>query len=78
MTTIYAPTPENPLTTTQRIRNERFYLLAACDWTQVPDSPISAEKKAEWATYRQQLRDLPANYTDDDDFADVVFPTPPT
>jgi len=76
--TIYAPTPETPLTTLQQIRNKRFYMLAASDWTQVPDSPISTEKKAEWATYRQQLRDLPANYTDDDDFADVVFPTPPT
>ena len=76
--TIYAPTPENPLTTLQQIRNKRFYMLAASDWTQVPDSPISTEKKAEWATYRQQLRDLPANYTDDDDFSDVVFPTPPT
>lgn len=76
--TIYAPTPENPLTTLQQIRNKRFYLLVASDWTQVPDSPISDSKKAEWATYRQQLRDLPANYTDDDDFADVVFPTPPT
>ena len=25
--------------------------LIASDWTQMPDSPLSAEKKAEWATY---------------------------
>jgi hypothetical protein len=39
----------------------RFYRdirLSSSDWTQLPDSPLSAEKKQEWATYRQQLRDL--------------------
>jgi hypothetical protein len=30
-------------------------LLAACDWTQLPDSPADKET---WATYRQALRDL--------------------
>ena len=35
--------------------------LRACDWTQIPDSPLTEEKKAEWATYRQTLRDLPTN-----------------
>ena len=75
---IYSPTPENPLTTTQRIRNQRLYLLIDSDWTQASDSPLTDSKKAEWATYRQALRDLPASYTDDDDYADVVFPTQPT
>lgn len=40
------------------IRNERHWLLSACDWTQSPDSPLTDAKKAEWATYRQQLRDF--------------------
>lgn len=40
------------------IRNERQGLLSACDWTQIPDVPLSDAKKAEWATYRQQLRDF--------------------
>lgn len=31
--------------------------LAATDWTQLPDAPAD---KAAWATYRQALRDLPA------------------
>lgn len=37
------------------VRNE---LLQASDWTQMPDSPLSNSKKAEWATYRQKLRDF--------------------
>jgi hypothetical protein len=44
------------------IRRARNEALAACDYTQLPDTPISAEKKAEWATYRQALRDLPQIY----------------
>jgi len=77
MTTIYAPTPENPLSTTQKIRNQRLYRLQSCDWTVAVDSPLTDAKKAEWATYRQALRDLPSQYTDDDSFEDVIFPTPP-
>ena len=38
--------------------------LNSTDWTQLPDAPISAEKVAEYKTYRQTLRDLPANTTD--------------
>ena len=37
--------------------------LIASDWTQLPDSPLSAEKKAEWAAYRQALRDLPQQWS---------------
>jgi hypothetical protein len=43
------------------LRNERDRLLAASDWTQVPDAPVD---QAAWAEYRQALRDLPANTTD--------------
>lgn len=38
---------------------KRNALLDHSDWTQMPDSPLSDEKKAEWAEYRQALRDLP-------------------
>ena len=78
MSTIHAPTPENPLTTTQKIRNKRLFMLQDCDWTVGSDSPLSDSKKAEWVTYRQALRDLPSSYTDDDEYSDVVFPTPPS
>tara|TARA_R100000664_G_C2740609_1_gene129156 strand:+ start:130 stop:348 length:219 start_codon:yes stop_codon:yes gene_type:complete len=37
------------------VRNKK---LVDSDWTQSPDSPLSEEKKKEWATYRQALRDL--------------------
>ena len=42
-------------------RQERDRLLAASDWTQVPDAPVD---RLAWAEYRQALRDLPANTTD--------------
>ena len=55
-----------------RMRQERNALLAQSDWTQMADSPLSNSKKAEWATYRQQLRDFPASWTPADtaDFPD--------
>ncbi len=40
----------------RRIRNQK---LAESDWTQLPDAPLTAEQKAEWAAYRQALRDVP-------------------
>lgn len=43
------------------IRHKRNGLLAASDWTVLSDSPTST---AAWKTYRQALRDLPANTTD--------------
>jgi hypothetical protein len=39
------------------VRDERNKKLADCDWTQLADS--TADKEA-WATYRQALRDIPA------------------
>ena len=39
-------------------RHRRNALLTDSDWTQyAEDNPLSDEKKAEWATYRQALRD---------------------
>tara|TARA_B100001939_G_C16595162_1_gene468588 strand:- start:104 stop:337 length:234 start_codon:yes stop_codon:yes gene_type:complete len=68
----------NPLSTLDHLRLIRKTLLQESDWTQASDSPLSNDKKAEWATYRQQLRDLPASYSDSDAIADVVFPNEPT
>ena len=53
------------------VRAERDRLLAASDWTQVPDSPVDS---AAWAEYRQALRDLPENTIDPEN---PVWPTPP-
>lgn len=41
-----------------RIRSDRNRRLTESDWTQLADSPLTAEEKAEWATYRQALRDI--------------------
>ena len=59
------------------LRTERDEKLAASDWTQASDhsSPLSADKKAEWETYRQSLRDLPA--TADMRSWPSVWPTEP-
>jgi hypothetical protein len=39
------------------VRANRSQKLANSDWTQLSDSPVD---KAAWATYRQALRDIPA------------------
>jgi len=39
------------------LRAERNALLAASDWTQLPDAPTA--NAAAWKVYRQALRDLP-------------------
>jgi hypothetical protein len=43
----------------ETIRAERDRRLASCDFTQLPDAPISAAQKAKWSAYRQELRDIP-------------------
>tara|TARA_R100000697_G_scaffold30069_1_gene40123 strand:- start:1850 stop:2131 length:282 start_codon:yes stop_codon:yes gene_type:complete len=55
-------------------RQDRDILLAKSDWTQANDSPLSNEKKIEWATYRTALRDLPSNKS----WPDVTFPEEPS
>ena len=45
--------------TKNEVRGRRSWLLNSCDWTQLADSPLTAEKKAAYVTYRQALRDVP-------------------
>ena len=59
------------------IRNKRNELLKESDWTQVNDCPLSDSKKQEWATYRQELRDLPSTHQSVNNIADVIFPSTP-
>ena len=64
------------------LREIRDNMLLETDWTQIGDIP--AETKSKWATYRQQLRDLPAtadpkldsNYNLD--MTSITWPTKPT
>jgi hypothetical protein len=46
------------------LRDKRNTLLDSSDWTHYTDSPLDDEVKADWATYRQELRDLPATTED--------------
>jgi hypothetical protein len=55
----------------EQIKLWRNAELAASDWTQLPDAPVT---KSAWASYRQSLRDLPAQGTKAED---VVFPVKP-
>lgn len=58
----------------EQIRNERDALLKRCDFTVLPDSPFSDERRKAWIEYRQALRDLPQQ----EGFPfDVVFPEIP-
>ena len=64
------------------LREERFRLLAECDWTQGADVPNSI--KTAWQTYRQQLRDLPASSSPkldeiyELDLSSITWPTKPS
>lgn len=42
------------------VRATRNQKLTDTDWTQMADSPLSSDKKTEWAAYRTSLRDLPS------------------
>lgn len=52
------------------IRSQRNALLSSSDWTQLPDAPVNA---ADWATYRQALRDI----TNQSDPFAIIWPSAP-
>ena len=58
-----------------RVRSNRNSRLMASDFTQIADAPLTAEKKTEWLSYRQALRDLPQNTVNP---FDVTWPTQPS
>lgn len=57
----------------EALRAERNRLLAASDYTQMSDAPLTAAQRNAWRSYRQSLRDLPAI-----DPASLIWPTAPT
>ena len=57
------------------LRGHKNMLLAMCDYTQLSDVPLTDEKKAEWVTYRQQLRDYMSTVIDP--FNPPTWPIPP-
>ena len=42
------------------VRARRNLELAASDWTMLPDVAVADAQRRKWTTYRQTLRDLPA------------------
>ena len=58
----------------ESMRFDRDALLAASDWTQLPDSPLGALEQQRWAQYRQELRDLPERTADP---SLITWPLPP-
>ena len=58
-----------------KVRESRALFLRETDWTQMPDAPLTPEKKIEFTVYRQALRDIPQTYDNPDD---IVWPTKPT
>lgn len=59
------------------VRRERDARLFASDWTQMADSPLTAEEKSAWATYRQALRDVPQSVDSEATSGDIIWPAPP-
>lgn len=42
------------------VRKERDLKLYGCDWTVLPDNPLTAEEASAWKSYRTDLRNLTA------------------
>lgn len=56
------------------LRSERDRKIAATDWRASSDLTLSAE----WSTYRQALRDLPASYDDTSVQGEITWPSEPS
>ncbi len=66
------------------IRKFRTIRLSNSDWSQVPDNSLTEEQREAWRVYRQELRDLPSNLTEEQyrelvrDFDHPLWPTEPS
>ena len=69
----YTTTPVSTETAWEVIRKERTIKLYYCDWTQLPDAPLTEQQKTDWTTYRQALRDI----TNQADPFNISWPTEP-
>lgn len=66
----YSVTPRSTETAWEEIRKQRNYKLYLCDWTQLPDAPLTTRQKTDWTSYRQALRDI----TSQEDPFNIVWP----
>ena len=58
-------------------RIKRNILLQECDWTDLPHSALTDEKKTEWQNYRTQLRNITDGITTVEQAENVTWPTEP-
>tara|TARA_R100000322_G_scaffold56323_1_gene34933 strand:- start:717 stop:1139 length:423 start_codon:yes stop_codon:yes gene_type:complete len=72
-TGLAAKEAEEAVTPIESLRSTRNALLEESDWTQYRDVVLSND--ADWKTYRQALRDLPANTSDP---SNPTYPTKPS
>lgn len=59
------------------LRFERDSRLMMCDWTQLPDVPLTPAVVAQWRVYRKALRDTPEMVQAQGWDGAVSWPTPP-
>ena len=59
------------------VRLARDFLLSETDWVMVTDSPLDADTKAMYTTYRQKLRDIPATTEFSTNVEATKFPISP-
>lgn len=57
----------------QVVDEQRDEILYKCDWTQLPDVPLTPEQVAQWRVYRQQVRDV----VNQPDPFNIVWPVAP-
>ena len=59
------------------LRSKRDRLLAASDWTQLPDTTLTNTQKQSWMQYRTELRNITNGLTTVEDVNGVSFPVKP-
>ena len=68
------PEPARGPVTWQDIRTKRDNLIRESDWTMIPGCTVD---QAQWAAYRQTLRDIPSTYAETGPES-VVWPRKPS
>jgi hypothetical protein len=59
------------------LRSKRDRLLAASDWTQLPDTTLTNTQKQYWMQYRTELRNITDGLKTVEDVNGVLFPVKP-
>ncbi len=60
------------------IRSERVMELEQCDWTVLPDAPLSTDMLNKYKTFRQELRDITKQASFNNAEPSVTWPTKPS